>query len=415
MNTRFIAAKKILEWMAKQPYAEDLLRDVDSDRAAICERVLGVIRWHRSLRWMIDRYAQKPPDKRTEAVLAVGLYELCWMDEPPYATVNQCVSAAQRMASVPASRFVNAVLRRASQDRTSLLEALALQPPGIRFSFPEMLIERWTAAFGEEATVALCRQHNERADTVAHPLAGRIAAAAWVAQLKQNGIKVQPHPFRPDTYFILPRGIAVPKVPGFEEGHFIIQDPAAAPAVELLDPQPCERIWDACAAPGGKTLLIAERMKGKGLLVASDVQEERIARMSENMERAGADKVFLRLCDARRNRPEAGARYDGVLLDVPCTNTGVLRRRPDARWRFSVDRLDRILAMQRELLDGAADAVRAGGRLVYSTCSLEQEENRGQIEAFLERHPAFTFVSESRSFPPESLADGSYAALLKRI
>lgn len=414
MNTRLAAVKKVLQWMAKQSHADELLRDVVTDRAAICERVYGVIRRYRSLCWMIERYARKSPGKRIEAVLAVGLYELCWMNEPQYATVHQCVQAAKSLTGPPAARFVNALLRRAASERDLLLRELERQPPGIRYSFPDILLERWTVAFGEDATLDLCRKHNETPETVLHPLSNRTDIAEWVKSLEERGIQVKAHPFRSQEYFILPSGIAVPLVPGYREGYFIVQDPAAAPAVEMLAPQPGEKIWDVCAAPGGKTMKIAAMMKGQGALTASDAQQKRIERLQENLRRVGAEKVLICLCDARRERPRDDESYDGILLDVPCTNTGVLRRRPDARWRFSSERLELILKVQRELIAGVASAVRPGGRLVYSTCSLEPEENRGQIDAFLECHSDFILDDEFFAFPPVSGADGSYAALLKR-
>ena len=206
--------------------------------------------------------------------------------------------------------------------------------------------------------------------------------------------------------------------PGFEEGAFIVQDPATAGAVELLDvstgkmPVVPVSVLDFCAAPGGKTVQIAWRM-GEGracrdLIVAQEVNPKRLARLKENLARMKLDNVTA------VQKVEDGALFDRVLVDAPCSNTGVIRRRPDARWRWNSDHLAQLVALQKEILEAAAAHVKPGGRLVYSTCSNEPEENAEQIAAFLVAHPDFKEVGRYESVPFETSHDGAFACALVR-
>jgi len=187
--------------------------------------------------------------------------------------------------------------------------------------------------------------------------------------------------------------------------------------VDLLDPRPGEFILDACAAPGGKTLLIAERMEGRGELVAMDIMEDRLDPLRDNVGRMRLTIVRIARGDAA-SETDVGAlrgsrRFDRILLDVPCTNTGVFRRRPDARWRFAPSSLAEAARIQRALLDNAGRFLKPGGTLVYSTCSLEPEENEVRVQEWTALHPRFVLTKELRLFPPETRTDGVYAAAME--
>ena len=197
-------------------------------------------------------------------------------------------------------------------------------------------------------------------------------------------------------------------LPGFEDGAFYIQDPSTLLAVELLNPQPDESLLDLCAAPGGKTTAIAARMQNTGRLVASDIREDRLQRLRENCKRLGADCVEVMPAGT-----DVREKFEGVLLDVPCTNTGVMRRRVDLRWRLQPHDLQATMKTQRELLMQAARNVTPGGRLVYSTCSLEPEENSEMTREFLTRHPAFVMEKERDLLPFRDGVDGAYATVMR--
>ena len=200
---------------------------------------------------------------------------------------------------------------------------------------------------------------------------------------------------------------------GFAEGAFIVQDPATAGAVELLDVAPGQSVLDFCAAPGGKTAQIAWRLAGTGRLVAQEVNPRRLARLKENLARLRLSSVeAMQTIPQSRNPPIP--QFDRVLVDAPCSNTGVLRRRPDARWRWNAEHLKQLVALQAQILDAAAPFVAPGGRLVYSTCSNEPEENGEQVAAFLARHPDFAEVARRESLPFETGHDGAFACALER-
>jgi 16S rRNA (cytosine967-C5)-methyltransferase len=276
---------------------------------------------------------------------------------------------------------------------------LEKQPAAVRLSHPTVLIERWTKQFGADAAIRLCEWNNRRADVV-------------IRVNKTLQIEGQPHPFAPDRFLILPRGVSVTSLPGFTDGAFYVQDPSTSIAPALLNPRPGETVLDACAAPGGKTMQIAELMKGQGTLVAMDPAADRLKPLRENVARLKWN--FINVVERDITKDTTAARYDAILLDVPCTNTGVIRRRPDARWRFSPERLRAACDKQAAILDAAAASLNPGGRIVYSTCSLELEENEGQVDRWLSRHAEFRLADSKKLFPPESQTDGAYAALLVR-
>jgi 16S rRNA (cytosine967-C5)-methyltransferase len=182
--------------------------------------------------------------------------------------------------------------------------------------------------------------------------------------------------------------------------------------VELLDPRPGESVLDACAAPGGKTAMMAGMMEGKGELVAMDVHDDRLDTLQDTIKRTGWDFVKILKGDAAKGFPQKDKQFDAVLMDVPCMNTGVLRRRVDARWRFTRDRIEMIKKTQRQILTAMSKHVKPGGRLVYSTCSLEVEENEEMVNRWVREQKEFRLVKAKRLFPPKSGTDGAYAALL---
>jgi 16S rRNA (cytosine967-C5)-methyltransferase len=316
--------------------------------------------------------------------------------------------------------MINAVLRNVQEEKADLLKNLGKQTDEVRFSHPESLINRWVKQYGERDTLQLLEWNNKPAETILRVEPARIAPGDFMKALKAAGIDAQKHPFpSAETFLILPRGIAVPKVPGYKEGWFTVQDPATSVSVELLDPRPGESVLDACAAPGGKTAMIAGLMEGKGELTAMDVHDDRLDTLADTIKRTGWDfaafggtGVKILKGDAAKGFPEKSKQFDAILLDVPCLNTGVLRRRVDARYRFTRDRIEMIKKTQRQILNAMSKHVKPGGRLVYSTCSLETEENEEMVNSWVRAQKEFHLVKAKRLFPPKSGTDGAYAALL---
>ena len=398
-----------------------MLDRVDDHHAWVTEVVLGTVRQFRALSWMLDRVMRRRAEAGIRAVLLASLYELFHMrDVAPYAVVNDAVESVKHDHPAAAG-FVNAVLRRTIARRDELERELAAASPGVRLSHPDALVRRWTSRWGEERALRLCHWNNERAESILRIQRSRVEPDLFRARLRDAGLEVVAHPSRPDECLILPRGVRVPDVPGFAEGWFTVQDPSTLAAIDLLDPKPGEKILDACAAPGGKALAIADRMSDRGTVVAADAHDDRLVSLRENIARGHFESIRAARADAtnagalRKLAAEyAGGSFDAVLLDVPCSNTGVIRRRPDARWRFSDTRLKHLVATQQRMLSAAATLVGVCGRLVYSTCSLEQEEDEGLVKSWLEANPEFRLAREIQLVPPDSKCDGAYAVLLVR-
>ena len=302
---------------------------------------------------------------------------------PDFAAVSATVEAAKICPNKTIAKVVNGVLRNLIRRRGEFEQYLASAPLAERESYPNALIARWTERFGDEKAAALAAWHNTPAET-------------WIFR-------------RGSGYEKLSHGARVASVRGYAEGEFIVQDPSTNGAVELLDLRPGLSVLDFCAAPGGKTARIAWILGEKGRVTAQEVNPRRLVRLEENLARLGLQKAV----DAVGN-VAPGTVFDRVLADVPCSNTGVLRRRPDARWRWNQARLDELNALQDEVLSNAARHVAPGGVLVHSTCSIEPEENEMRIEAFLASHPDFARGASIESLPFESGHDGAYACALLR-
>lgn len=422
-TARGVAAEILARWLTDGDFPNRQLEAVIRDRPFVTEVVLGSVRRYGSLRWVLDEMSKQAPELPVVACFLTGAYELLFMDRvQEHAAVFETVEAAKSLVRPEATAFLNAVLRRVAVERDSILPALARQPDPIRLSHPPLLVYRWGKAFGETHMRRLCEWNNGRPFIGVHPFRLRTTLEAYRTRLAEHGVTAEPHPFAPDT-FLSVESLRQPveDLPGYREGEFTIQDPATSLAVDLLAPRAGDRILDACASPGGKTVLIAERMNGRGEVIALDVHEDRMARLRDTIGRLALRGVRPFQADAARLSPAllrdlglSGDGFDGILLDVPCSNTGVIRRRPDVRWRVDAALFARLRRTQLALLDSASKLVKPGGRLVYSTCSLESEENEGLAGEWLRHNPEFRMERALKSFPPESKCDGAYAVKLRR-
>ncbi len=420
-SPRGAAARIVARWLGTGAFPDRLLDATSVERGLVDELVYGVVRWRRALDFLMGRLARRRADRNTTAFAWVGLYQLLFADGvPDHAAVFETVEAARGVLRADARGFVNAVLRRAQREREALRGALAAQPSAVRLSHPDALWRRWEGRYGAADAVRLCEWNNARAETFVRVAQTWSGAGRFVELCAERGIEAA-DAGHADCYRI-GRGVRVPDLPGFAEGAFTVQDPATLTAPALLDAQPGERVLDLCAAPGGKTVILAESVGENGIVAAVDVHEDRLERLRETLARCAPNRVKAARADARDFDATVAAlegaalpiEYDAVLVDAPCTNSGVIRRRPDARWRFSEERLARLLPTQRALLETAARLAAAGGRIVYGTCSLEPEENERVVDAFLRDHPDFAPCETRALFPPDSQTDGAYAALLRR-
>ena len=388
-NSRRTAAFVVAKWLATKDFPASMLPS-GRDRAFVQDLAYTTIRRLRPLRKVLGALMRQWPKGELEALLYVGAAQILYMPEvPDFAAVSETVDAAKMCENPSVAKVVNGVLRNLVRRRAEFEKAVAESPLEERESFPTALVRRWEARFGAEGAARLCAWHNEPAET-------------FLAR-------------RDGSFEKLGRGMRVEDVPGYAEGEFIVQDPGTRLAVELLDPKPGERILDACAAPGGKTVQIAWR---GAEVTACEVNPKRRRRLEENLARLklGVEVVpELPPLPGGIPTPASGfGLFHKVLVDAPCSNTGVLRRRPDARWGWSAEKMASLVALQAEILDACAARVEPGGALVYSTCSNEPEENTGQVEAFAARHPEFTLGESRESVPHVSGTDGAFAARLVR-
>jgi 16S rRNA (cytosine967-C5)-methyltransferase len=386
-----------------------------ADRRLAHELAAGVLRGRAMLDRDLARRVAGDWQRVSEDVrdlLRLGAYQLRELDRvPAHAAVGTAVDVARREHGARTAGFVNAILRRMAREADACPPAGddgdgddAVQGLARRYSHPAWLVARWIERYGTARTVALLEHDNRRPAVHLQPArwdVERLANALAAAGIRSDGDA---------GGGLAVRGVRVAELPGFAEGAFVVQDAAQALGLAHVGIPDDALVWDACAAPGGKTATLARRCR----VVASDVRQERLARLQDTLRRAAPDSRVL--C-ADATRPPFGAeRFDVVLLDAPCTATGTLAKHPDARWRLSPARLARMQAVQAALLDGAATTVRRGGVLVYMTCSLEPEENTEQMEGFLARHQAFRRDRDDLVlFPPDHDTDGGYAARAVRV
>jgi len=419
-------------------YVEKLEAD-DADartRRQARELVAGVTRQRRWLDFVLGEAYHGEYDSmehRLRQILRLGLYELLFQSTPTHAAVDEYVELAKQELRPGAGNLVNGVLRTIDRDREHIptpdtgdtAEDLA-----IRYSHPTWMVRRWLDRFGIDETTELLRANNRRPMYSVRVNLLRTSRAEVAGWLDEHDVVHVDSPYL-DDHLRLKRLQTLIKEGLLDDGDVAVQDESAGLVVELLDPQPGDTLIDGCAAPGGKTMHAAARMEGEGTIYAIDRNDQRLERVEEAAATHGVpDMVRAETADLREwaDHPDP-PQADRVLLDVPCTGLGVLAKRADLRWRRGPDDLEEMAALQDELLDVAATLVGPGGLLVYSTCSIEPEENEHRIDDFLTRHVEFTLESAAGHVPDEMVSDagflttlphqhrtdGAFAARLRRV
>jgi 16S rRNA (cytosine967-C5)-methyltransferase len=443
-----------------------------ADRGLTQELVFGVIRWQLTLDWLIERKTQGRTQKPgLQDLLRLGLYQIFWLDRiPDHAAVHETVEQAKRGGYGAQAGFINAVLRgylRETDETHRLLTELKATQPALGYSHPEWLVEKWQqrgadfspvqasplpsatasqvagyttsqrpggrALTGDAALTQLLEWNNTPPKNYARlntlnfgkPTAAaderrvrrgvpeKIAEAGdFLAFWRDEGVEYDffTRDWTGDgLVFELKSHPPLATLESFQKGWFYIQDPSTLLAVRELDPKPGETVLDLCAAPGGKTTFIAQLMNNTGRIVAHDNVPDRLKLVTENCQRLGLTSVEI--APALDPRPSI---FDRILVDAPCSNTGVLRRRVDLRWRIQPTELERLRATQLDLLLKSAARLKPGGTLVYSTCSLEPEENTELVKQFLAAQPGFKLERERQLLPFADGVDGAYVARLSK-
>lgn len=404
-SARQLACDVLVAWRKRKGPLDELLSQTlrrsnaeERDRALVAELVLGVVRNLSRLEYYLSRLRpQGDLEPALHFLVLLGFYQLLETRIPPHAAVHETVALAPKRGR----GVVNGILRSFQRDSQQITNEVL--PPPLRYSHPEFLWQRWTAAFGEEAAAELCRWNNRPA-----PLTARVNT---LRTDRERFLRDHPDAV-PMEHPLMVRLPALPRA-ALANGECYMQDPSTLIACEMLDPQPGQRVLDACASPGGKTLYLAALMKNQGVVVAAD-RPARLERLHENVQAAGADCVEIVAIDWEGgNQGKLEGNFDAILADVPCSNTGVLRRRVDARWRLSSADFPTMRRRQQAIVTRLLPLLKPGGRLVYSTCSLEFEENQQGVVVHL-RDEAWKIQAERLTLPWVDGSDGGYAGLLRK-
>jgi 16S rRNA (cytosine967-C5)-methyltransferase len=370
----------------------------ERDRALAGEIAAGTLRWQGAFDHVIEVFAGRPTarlDAEVLAILRISVFQLLHLDRvPAAAVVNDAVELAGKAGKRSAAGFVNALLRRVSRERTQLPlpTGPAIEFLAITLSHPRWLADRWLARHGFDAAEAWARFDNNPAPLTIRANTLRTTRAALAETLAAAGVSTRPAQFASHGLIVTSGNPLL--TPLVRTGAFFVQDETSQLVGEFAAAAPGERVLDACASPGGKTTQMAAAMGDSGTIVAADVRGRRLDLLSRTVAESGAGHIRLVQANARAQPPFRDI-FDLVLVDAPCSGLGTIRRDPDIRWRRTEPDLAVLAEAQREMLAGLATVVRPGGRLVYSTCSSEPEENEAVVETFLAGHPDFRRATPS--------------------
>lgn len=451
-DVRYECIRILREIDEKEVFAHELVSEKCSqtdwlprDKNLLTELVNGVIRHRLSLDTLISFFSKIPLNKIEPWVsyaLRLGLYQIVYLDKiPASAAINTSVELVKKLIRrTDAVRFTNAILRSIERgiqnkyadepevtDRQKALHRRGntwctfqhsiLPDPdknhsaymAANYSHPEWLIKRWLSRYGKDKTIEICKINNLPPKVFLRVNRRKISPQEFIVLLGKKGINA----YAVDNAIVVDN-IAVSEIPGFSEGLFSVQDISAMKVARFLKTEKSDTVLDMCAAPGGKTTHIAELLEDTGRICALDISLKRLQSVQENCRRMGIQNVFIVCGDASGERVPFHVKFDRVLIDVPCSNTGVLSRRVEARWRLKEEDINKLAALQYSILKTGAAMLKPGGCMVYSTCSIEPEENQDIIKKSLSVDPQFHLDAEEYYLPEMKGGDGGYMARLSK-
>jgi len=381
------------------------------------ELALGVCRRHLYLEYFVKSLTKKMPSLEARVILEMGLFQMFFMDVPDYAAINDSVELAKSAnLGESTARLVNAVLRTARRQGEPALPPQRVRRVSVENSVPEWLVRRWFDVYGGDRAEALAKATLERPTEWIRVNLQKTSAPVLAEKIGITGASILY-----DRFIEIPRDVGVKlllALPEFVKGEFSFQNPSAFEVVKLLDLKPGLKVWDACAAPGGKTALMAE-MDSSLEILASDSSASRLEKMQDLMNRLGLTNIKTEVIDlapaqASATSPLHSSKFDRILLDVPCSNMGVIARRPESVYRMTPESINEVAELQFKILENASTALAPGGRLVYATCSPDPTETTRVIARFVKAHPEFVKVGEP-VLPglKDSRLDGFFAQALE--
>jgi 16S rRNA (cytosine967-C5)-methyltransferase len=394
----------------------------------------GVIRWEGKLDWVIRQFSKIPFEKielETLNILRLGLYQIHFLSRTPSsAAVNESVELAKRIRGKGGAGFINAILRSAIRRKHEIRYPDIDHNPALHISVvhshPLWLVERWVKESGVEETIRVCKFNNQISSLTLRTNTLKINRKDLIGKLKERELFVFPTPYSEEGISVKsPPPIS--ELPLMKEGLYIIQDEASQLVTTLMDPKPGERILDACAAPGGKTTHMSQKMENRGEIYALDVSKKKLDLIEEMCQRLGIKNVETIQGDAAQSLSiPQGLKFNRILADVPCSGFGTIRRNPDLKWKRRVEDIKRLSELQNSILKNLSGYVTEGGVLLYSTCTVFREENEEVAEKFLEENREFqldrmdhilpekfhSFIQNGyfKTFPPRDEMDGFFVA-----
>jgi 16S rRNA (cytosine967-C5)-methyltransferase len=416
------------------------------DRAFLTELTYGVIRWRGKLDWLIRHFSKIPFERielETLNILRLGLYQILFLSRtPPSAAVNESVELSKRIRGKGGAGFVNAVLRSCIRQKDEIRYPNIGEDPALHISVvqshPLWLMQRWVKEMGVEETIHQCIFNNQISPLTLRTNTLKISREDLIRKLEEKELKPLSAAFSEEG-ILLQDPPPTSELPFMKEGLYIIQDEASQLVTSLLDPKPGERILDACAAPGGKTTHMAQKMENRGEIYALDLSKGKLDLIEEMCQRLGIKIVKTTKGDASQplSIPK-GEKFDRILADVPCSGFGTLRKNPDLKWKRTEKDIKRLSELQFSILSNLSTYVKEGGILIYSTCTVFHEENEDVVEIFLGGHPEFqldqiekvasALMGDGKSekirpffqngyfktFPPINEMDGFFVARLRK-
>ncbi|MDB4898156.1 MAG: hypothetical protein JWN15_4418 [Firmicutes bacterium] len=383
------------------------------DRGLATELVYGVTRRRATVDWLIGQVAARPLaqiDPWIRNDLRLAAYQILYMDRiPKSAAVDEAVELARRYGHEGVAKFVNGVLRNVIRKLPTLdwpnPERDGAKALAILHSHPEWLVKAWTEGFGPEEAVRLMEASNRIPPLTIRVNTLKVSREELAEALAAEGVKTEPTTHSPYGLIIhdLTSASYLDRLKAMKNGLMTVQDESSMLVAAVVDPQPGQTVIDVAAAPGGKTTHMAELMANQGQVIAMDIHAHRIDLITENAKRLGTSIIEGVCADARQVGRLMPGRADAILCDVPCSGLGTLARRPDARWRKQPGDIDELVPIQQAILESAAEALKPGGTLVYSTCTIQPRENQELVAAFVANHPEFRF-DDIRPYLPPGLA-----------
>lgn len=404
-NPREIALKILYEVDVKNAYSnislKQHLKDTSLksvDRALVTQLVYGVIKNKSRIDWILSNFSKTPIRKMSPWVLNIlrlGIYQIVYLDKiPQSASVNESVKLGKKYGHKKIGGFINAILRniiRAPEKDLQPDKKDGIDFMAIHYSHPKWLVEKWVKEFGVDFTINLLKKNNEAPCISIRTNTLKISREKLLQLLREDGILAEEGKWCPEA--IIVKHISnIQQNQYFQKGFFQVQDQSSMLVGHVLDPQAGQSVLDACAAPGGKTTHIAQKMNNKGKIIARDIYDHKLSLMKDSMDRLGISNIKLENFNALDLDLNLIDQVDKVLLDAPCSGLGIIRRKPDLKWNKNLEDISAITSLQFKILENVAHYVKKDGTIVYSTCTINPEENLDLIKSFLDQNPSFQLV-----------------------